>query len=256
MLCVAHHNPETSMRALLRPVLVAAAAVVTVSSAGAQEHRRHSVSFPSRFSIAGDFIVSKPKGEFANYVGTGFGGNVIGLFRLDPDGMFSLRADLGGLQYDRETKRVAFLPYTPRVQLDVETVNTVYWGAIGPQFMFTTKGPVRPYANAAIGFMDFVTTTSLKGTEYDEEFASTENKSDVTTAYVFGGGVYIPLGRARTSASLNLGARYHFGGRASYLRKGDIIDNPDGTITVNAVSSKTDVILWQLGINVPIPARR
>ena len=244
------------MRAHFRTSLAAAAFVLSVSPAGAQEHRRSTLSFPSRFSIAGDFIVSKPKGEFAGYVDTGFGANVIGLFRLDRDGMFSLRADVGGLQYDRENRRVAFMPYTPRVQLDVETVNTVYWGAIGPQFMFATKGPVRPYANAAIGFMDFVTTTSLKGTEYDEEFASTTNKSDVTTAYIFGGGVYVPLGRTKTSASLNLGARYHFGGRASYLRKGDIIDNPDGTITVNAVSSKTDVILWQLGLSVPIPTRR
>lgn len=211
---------------------------------------------PSRFTVAADLVASKPKGDFANHVDNGWGGNITGFFRLDQAGMFSIRADAGGLEYDRENKRVPFYPYTGRVQLDVRTTNMMMWGTIGPQLVLATSGPVRPYVNAAIGVVSFVTSTSLNGSDDNSEFASTTNKSDATAAYIFGGGIYIPFAKTASAASLNLGARYYHGGTASYLRKGDITDNPDGTITMRPVSSKTDVILWQLGVHVPITTRR
>ena len=67
----------------------------------------------------------------------------------------------------------------------------------------------------------------------------------------FGGGVMIPFGKSL--GSLNLGARYHYGARATYLREGDIIDNPDGSVTLNVRSSKTDLVLWQIGFTYNIP---
>jgi hypothetical protein len=119
-----------------------------------------------------------------------------------------------------------------------------------------TKGPVRPYVNAAIGVQGFVTESALSGSDESWDYASTTNSEDAALAYMLGGGVYIPLGKKSTSASLNIGASYHFGGVAKYLREGDITDNPDGTITLNHRSTKTDVIMWQLGVSVPIPTRR
>ena len=77
-------------------------------------------SVPSRFSFGGDVVISQPKGEFANNVPTGYGFDLTGMFRLDPRGYFNIRADLGGVQYGRETQRVNF-PNTGRVSLDVET---------------------------------------------------------------------------------------------------------------------------------------
>jgi hypothetical protein len=52
---------------------------------------------------------------------------------------------------------------------------------------------------------------------------------------------------------LNLGAKYHYGAQATYLREGDITDNPDGTITLNPRRSKTDMIVWQVGVSFNIP---
>lgn len=243
------------MRAITRLSLVAMLSIVGASASEAQRVPRGAL-FPTRFTIAGDLLVAQPKGEFGSNVDNGFGGNVVFMYKLDQAGVFSLRADLGGMQYGSETKRVPFLPYTGRVLLDVTTSNNVFWGGIGPQMQLMTTGPVRPYVNGAVGFQGFVTESALSGSDESWDYASTTNSDDVTLAYMVGGGVYIPLGKTPTSASLNIGARYHFGGNAKYLREGDITDNPDGTITLNPRFSKTDVVMWQLGISVPIPTRR
>lgn len=223
---------------------------ITVDSSIFSGRRRPAL--PGRFVFALDALIAQPKGEFGSYVDKGFGGNLVLMYKLDPAGMISVRADVGGMQYDRERKRVPFLPITGRVRLDVTTSNDVYWGAIGPQLMLATKAPVRPYVNAAVGLQTFVTETSLSGSDQSGDYASTTNSSDATFAYIFGGGFYIPFGRVSSSGSLNIGARYHFGGTAKYLRKGDIIDNADGSITLNPVSSKTDVIMWQVGFSLPL----
>ena len=243
------------MRALTRLSLVSLLSVVAASAPDAQTPPRGAL-FPTRFTIAGDLLVAQPKGEFGSNVDNGFGGNVVFTYKLDQAGVFSLRGDLGAMQYGSETKRVPFLPYTGRVLLDVTTSNNVFWGAIGPQMQLMTTGPVRPYVNGGVGFQAFVTKSALSGSNKSWNYASTTNSDDVTLAYMVGGGLYIPLGKTPTSASLNVGARYHFGGNAKYLREGDITDNPDGTITLNPRFSKTDVVMWQLGISVPIPTRR
>jgi hypothetical protein len=112
-------------------VLISAFVVALGSQLGAQVPY-YSGSLPSRFSVGGDLIISQPKGEFANNVPNGVGFDVTGLFRLDPQGWINLRADLGGVQYGRETQLVNF-PNTGRVSLEVETSNRIAFGAIGAQ---------------------------------------------------------------------------------------------------------------------------
>ncbi|MDP9205952.1 MAG: hypothetical protein M3P12_10925 [Gemmatimonadota bacterium] len=214
----------------------------------------NSGSVPSRFSFGGDFVVSQPKGEFANNVPKGYGFDLTGMFKVDPRGYFNIRADLGGVQYGRETQRINF-PNTGRVSLDLETDNRIGFGAIGAQLQIP-DGWFRPYANAAIASTYLWTESSISGTDNSYEAASTTNYDDWSHAWVFGGGLMIPFGKSM--GALNLGARYHYGGHATYLREGDITDNPDGTITLNPRSSKTDLVLWQLGVSFKIPraARR
>lgn len=243
------------MRATTRLALVAVLLLAWPADGQAQSHRRGQAT-PTRFSIGGDFLIAQPKGEFGSNVNIGFGANGVLLYNLDSFGVFSLRADVGGMQYGRERKRVPFTPYTGRVFLDITTSNDVFWGAIGGQMQLLTKGPVRPYANAAIGLQGFVTQSALSGSNQGRNYASTTNSGDVTRAYIFGGGVLIPLGKAQRPPSLNIGARYHFGGTAKYLREGDIVDNSDGTITLNRRNTKTDVVMWQIGFSLPITTRR
>jgi Outer membrane protein beta-barrel domain len=208
----------------------------------------YAVSRPARFTVGGDGVLSQPKGEFASNVGHGFGFNLNGRFNVDYRGYLSLRADAGGLQYGRERKDVSFFGITGRVDLQLETTNSIAWGSIGPQLMIP-DGPFRPYANAAIAFTNFSTSSSLTDS-FGQELASNQNQSDASRAWIFGGGVQIPVGSA---GAVDLGARYYYGGRATYLTKGDIIDNPDGSITVTPRNSKTDMVLWQLGFSLALP---
>lgn len=240
-----------------KSILVAAAAIALVTSTAESQRRRPRSweSEPSRFTIVGDLLVSQPKGEFETQLDTeGFGANVAGLFRVDRDGLFSIRGDLGGMQYGSETLHVPYLPITGRVSLDVETTNNVFWGSIGPQITVPV-GLVQPYINAAVGFMDLVTRTSVRGSDSDYEYASTTNADDITSAWIFGGGMYVPLGTSR-AWKLHLGARYFYGGEATYLTEGDIRDNPDGSVTLFPRFSKTDQVTWQAGASYTFPVPR
>jgi len=204
---------------------------------------------PSRFSFGGDLAISQPKGEFANNVPNGYGFDLTGMFRVDPKGYFNIRADLGGVQYGRERQRIGF-PNTGRLSLDLETDNRIGFGAVGAQVQIP-DGWFRPYANAAIATTYFWTESSISGTGNSQSVLNTTNYDDWSHAWVFGGGLMIPFGKSL--GALNLGARYHYGAHATYLRKGDITDNLDGSITLNPRSSKTDLVLWQLGVSFAIP---
>lgn len=207
-----------------------------------------------RFSVFGDAIVSKPKGDFANYVDHGFGFNAGGMLRLDPAGMFAVRAEIGGLQYGRERMPIAF-DFSGRISADVVTTNMIGWIAMGPQFTFPA-GPVRPYANAAFAITNFRTTSSIEDRQTSEQFAVTENASDFSSAAVFGGGIYVPIGGRAPTAMLTLGGKYYYGGEATYLPEGGIQDNDDGSVTLFPARTKTDFVIWQLGVSVGIPSRR
>src|SRR5687768_7625500 len=83
----------------------AAVAPFLVSPLEAQITARPAIRLekPSRFTIGGGLLMSSPRGELANNIDNGFGGDFYGLFRLDPSGALSLRADIGGLQYGSQT---------------------------------------------------------------------------------------------------------------------------------------------------------
>jgi hypothetical protein len=234
---------------------IAASAFALVPRASFAQRRRDPDMWkpvPSRFSIEGDLLVAQPKGQFATELNTqGFGANAAGLFRLDKDGIFSIRGDFGGMQYGSERLRVPYLPITGRVSLDVRTTNAVYWGSIGPQIT-APVGRFQPYMNAAFGVMDLMTRTSVTGSDSDYEYASTTNKNDATSAWIFGGGVYVPVGQ-QNAFKIHVGARYFYGGQASYLRQGDIRDNADGSVTLFPRTSKTDQVTWQVGASYTFP---
>lgn len=227
---------------------------LAAASVGAQLPAPARAAAPT-FVIFGDLVVSKPKGDFANYVDRGFGFNAGVMLQLDTAGMLALRAEIGGLQYGRERMPVSFGSFGGRVTADVVTTNTIGWIALGPQFTFPA-GPVRPYGNAAFALTNFRTTSSLEDPRTSEQFAVTENASDFAPAIVFGGGVYVPLGGRAATAMLTLGGRYYNGGEATYLPEGGIEDNADGSVTLHPVRTKTDFVIWQLGVSLPIPSVR
>ena len=245
---------QTILGALVTTFGVAAAPFL-VSPLSAQISRRPSVRIeqPSRFTIGGGLLMSQPRGELANNIDNGFGGDLYGLFRVDPAGVLSLRADIGGLEYGSETIPSGSV-FGGRVGFEVETSNSIFWGAFGPQLMVPV-GPVRPYGNVAIGIMGFSTNSAVRGTgQYQgETFASSQNQSDETHTWIFGGGLYIPFYGKLSMLSLDIGGRYFTGGEATYLREGAIRDNPDGSITLFPSHSETDQVTWHVGVSYTIP---
>jgi hypothetical protein len=194
--------------------------------------------------------VAQPVHEFRAYVANGVGLAGHGLYRLGAAGAFALRADLGFVTYGRESRRVPLLPGTGRITADLTTTNNIFYAGVGPQLM-APSGPVRPYANAGVGFSGFWTNSSLNVRNSDESLASENNQSDVTWAGGAGGGVLVPVSRGlRQIAFLDVGARFHRNGRVRYLRKGGIVDLPDGTTRFDVIDGPADLWTFHLGVSV------
>lgn len=199
-----------------------------------------------------NFVVGEPVGEFAEFVGVGVGADFFGRVPLDPRGVLSLRGDLAFLIYGYESKRVCFEGVGCRVQARLKTTNNIFSGGIGPELAIPMRR-ARPYLHALVGFSYFNTTSSLEDLWGDQEHFSTENLGDGTLSWGVGGGVELSLHRGRTPIDLNLGFRYQQNGRVKYLTKGDIVDNPDGSITLYPILSDANLVSYQLGISVGLP---
>jgi len=211
---------------------------------------------PTRFTVAGAPILFQPKEDFGRNVGTSFGGGGSLLYRLDRTGLLSFRFDLSGVAYDHEKKQVPLSESIGgRVLVDATTTDSILVLSFGPELAMP-RGPVRPYLGTGFSKLFFRTTSSVKATnESDNPIASTTNFSDSTNAWFIGGGLRIPFGGrpALRALSLDLGARYYRGGVASYLRAGGIQDNPDGSISITPLTSRTPQVVYIIGMRYSIP---
>ena len=208
---------------------------------------------PTGGYFGGSLTIAQTQGEFSDYVDGGFGGQLHYVHRLDSDGWLALRVDGGFIIYGHERQRVPLSETIGgRILVDLTTDNNIAYIGVGPQ-IGVPNGRLRPYVNAYAGYSYLFTQSSVRGTAYDEEFASTTNFDDWTFAYGGGGGVYIPLGgRGSSPVSLDLGVKYHNNGEAEYLREGDIVDNNDNTITVFPTRSDTDLLTFHIGVSIGI----
>lgn len=241
------------MRARFCPTLVMLAVFAFAQPAGAQQTVLFNApAVPSRITLGADIVALQPKGDFASNIGSGGGLNATALYRLDEKGYLQLRFDGGGAQYGNETKRIPLNPITGRVSFKVETSNMIGWLGLGGQLQIP-DGRFRPHVNGSVAYTDFSTQSTLKGLDNTFGDLSTTNQHDGSHALIYGAGLNVPFGRKFTSGMLNFGARYYRGSQASYLKEGDITDNPDGTISFTPRRSKTDMVLWQLGASFTIP---
>ena len=230
-------------------------ALAGLASAQAPTVRRADASLPRGYGDIA-FTVSQPLGEFNDYIDEGFGVTGGFVWNLDRDRVFGIRIEGGFLQYDSETKRACLSSTIGcRIRVDVNTNNNIVFGGIGPQ-LTVPAGPIRPYLNATAGFAYFFTESSVEGIDDTQgDFLNTTNQDDAVFAMTAGGGILIPLSMRRTPILLDLGARFHRNGEVTYLRKGSIVDNPDGSITVNPIRSEANFISYRLGVSIGIPTR-
>ena len=205
-------------------------------------------------AAGGNVIMALPMGELADQISAGPGVAINGHYNLVRGGALRLRVDAGFVQYGNEEREVCFSTTVGcRIILDLHTENNIAFGSIGPELALPS-GVLRPYVNAGIGFSYFETASRLDGLDDSESFARTRHIGDTGLALTAGGGLYVPLRFGRTPFGLDLGARYHRNGTISYLREGDIHDNPDGSISFTPTHTRADLVTVQLGVSVGLRA--
>jgi hypothetical protein len=222
-----------------------------VSSAKAQ----NAFKLPTRFNIGGSFTVSQPKEGLGQNIGTGFGANVGMVYNLMSSGLMGLRFDLSHVQYGHEKKSVPLSETIgSRVLVDVHTNNTITALSLAPE-LAKPSGPIRPYVNFGYSRLFFRTTSSVGVDDGSEEGSSfsTTNQKDGAGAWVYGGGLRWQLGHKGSPVTLDTGLRYFRGGFAAYLREGSIQDNPDGSITISPLMSRTPFMIYTVGVKFQIP---
>jgi opacity protein-like surface antigen len=206
---------------------------------------------PTRFEIGGHFIISQPTEEFGQNIGNFLGGGGTVKYNLLSAGWLGARFDISGMSYGKETRSVPLSETIgSRILVDLTTRNTITSLTWAPE-VAKPSGRIRPYANVGYSLLLFRTTSSFSSSE--DEGVSTTNYKDSTGAWVYGGGLRFLVGPSASPASLDFGVRYHRGGNVSYLREGGIQDNPDGSITISPLTSRTPFVVYTIGVKVRIP---
>lgn len=232
-----------------RITALALAGLILFTSAASAQIRRN----PAPAGGVGiSFLVAEPLGEFSDFVDAGYGAELSGRLALDPMGLVSLRGDLGFLIYGYESKRVCFDGVGCRVQARLETSNNIFYGGVGPE-LGLPLGWARPYLNASLGFGYFNTTSNLENLWGDEDLFDTENFGDGSFSWGVGWGLEMNVHRGRVPVGINLGARFHENGVMEYLTRGDIVDHPDGSITLYPIRSEANLISYRIGVSIGIP---
>ncbi len=204
---------------------------------------------PVRATVGGSLQLALPEGEFADFVGNGFGLGAFFAIHLGRGERAALRFDGSFLQYGHERVQRPLSPTVPQVTVDVTTSNNIYSFSAGPEINLAT-GALRPYVRGEIGVSYFATTSSVKGTSNSQDFASSTNFDDFTFVWLAGAGLRIRLAGGRTPVYLDLAGDYMHNGRVQYLREGSIKDNGNGTITITPIESQTNLFLLRAGATV------
>ena len=199
------------------------------------------------FDVA--LVGAQPTGDFGVNVDQGWGVELGGRYQLDPAGVLSVRGSLGFINYGNETLEFCSL-YSCRVGVDLDTQNNILFFGVGPELAIQ-MGPIRPYARFAVGVGYFVTTSGLSGDGCcDYTYASTNNFEDVVFQERLGAGLGLRLSNGRRPVWLDLGVDYHHNGIASYLKEGDIVDQPDGSIVIYPRRSEANLWSFRVGVSV------
>ena len=203
------------------------------------------------------FTVASPQGEFRDNVdrnGYGISGN--GMIRMGLLPM-KLGLELGYVRYGSESRREPLSTTIPDVTVNVQNDNNIFLGHILLRVQ-PPLGPlvkVTPYIDGLVGFNYLFTETKIEDMDKFTEVVSSTNFDDLTLSYGIGGGLMFKLvdigapgpGLNIMGILLDIKVRYLYGGEAEYLKKGSI-RRENAKVFYDATKSKTDLMLYQLGI--------
>jgi hypothetical protein len=198
------------------------------------------------------FMLGSPQAEFRKNVdrlGVGVTGNI----GYAPEGTpVMLGLEFGYMNYGTTERREPFSSTIPDVTVKVTTTNNFVLGHAFVRMQANT-GFFRPYVQGMLGFNYLFTDTKIGDEdEADREVASSTNLSDGAFSYGAGTGVlilvYKPDDGTIGDLLVDLGIRYTFGGEAEYLKEGSI-KNVGGRVVYESMKSKTDLIVFQVGLS-------
>jgi hypothetical protein len=196
------------------------------------------------------FVAGNPLGDLGSFFDQGFGFELEGAWPMTEDRRLRLRTDLGVLIYGHERIGMCH-PVGCRIGVDLTTTNNIFFAGVGPEYAFTT-GAFEPYVFGTMGLSYFATISSLSGPDEYRDYFDTTNYSDVVMAFRFGGGARVRVHSGRHPASLDFGLERHQNGIANFLTEGDILDNPDGSITLFPNRSDANLLTFRFGVSIGI----
>jgi hypothetical protein len=192
-------------------------------------------------------------GELGAFFDEGFGGQLGVGIPVDDYGLFRIVADLGFLIYGYERQSYCMpQPYGCRVGPDLTTTNNIAFGGIGPELALPL-GVIEPYVRGMMGFSYWFTNSSLSGYDDDHEFGNTTHLSDVVAAWRAAAGVRLRISNGSKPVSIDFGVERHENGIADFLTEGDIVDHPDGSISIFPNRSEANLMTFRVGISIGIP---
>ncbi|MDH3205637.1 MAG: hypothetical protein OEO79_03455 [Gemmatimonadota bacterium] len=194
------------------------------------------------------FVAGNPVGDLGTFFDQGFGAQLGGSWAMTEDRRLRLRADLGGVVYGHERIAMCF-PTTCRIGVDLTTTNNIFFAGVGPEYAFTS-GAFEPYVFGTIGMSYFATISSLSGANDGADYFDTTNYSDVVMAWKVGGGARVRVRRGRRPISLDFGIERHENGIANFLTEGDILDNPDGSVSLFPNRSEANLMTFRFGVSI------
>jgi hypothetical protein len=212
----------------------------------------------AQFSASGGLVVAVPQKDFAAKMGNnGYGFELNGVYAPEASPI-GFGATMRFMNYGYDSRRVPFSTTTPGVFVDLTTMNNFFMFDLEARLQ-PSGGDIRPYLTGMLGFSVLATSTTIKNESTDEEIASSTNQNDGAFNYGAGGGVDIRLWtkpeEERESSDvrdvlLRIGVSYVYGGQAEYLKEGSIRDIGGGNVQYDVQRSRTDVLLYQIGVAV------
>ena len=232
-------------RGTLRSTLVIGGLFLLAGNAEAQRSRG-----PGGF-VGISFVAADAVGDLGFVVDQGFGMDLAAGAPVSAGGHLRVRADLGFVIYGLE--QIRYCSFGCRVASDLTTTNSIIFGGIGPELVLA-RGPIQPYLHASAGLSYFVTSSSVDDHDGYGPYLETTNYSDLVFGWKFGGGLRLRVGGGHNPIYLDFGVERHDNGIVNYLTSGDIVDNPDGSITLYPNRSEADLIAFHVGVSVGLPS--
>jgi len=200
------------------------------------------------------FVAADAVGELAGFVDRGFGAQFEGGLPVSLGGRVRMRGDFGFLIYGLERQRFC-ATLSCRLVSDLTTTNSIVYGGFGPELVLAT-GAIEPYVRAGVGLTGFITSSSLDDHDGLGPYMETTNYSDVAFGWNAGGGIRMRVGNGVRPVFLDFGVDRRDNGVVDFLTRGDIVDNPDGSISVFPNRSDADLVTFRVGITVGFPSDR